>query len=72
MLMKDIRKEENFWRAYAEKAKIKEEITDYKQIRLIMYKMYLFLIMNIETYQYGYLYGNVQKIYTMKIVLNCT
>ncbi|EOR28231.1 aminoglycoside phosphotransferase [Clostridium sartagoforme AAU1] len=68
-LIKDIKKEEQFWDAYTTEMKIDKVLKKEDEIRLLLYKLYIFSIMAVETYRYNYFYGQLQKRYAKSIIL---
>lgn len=71
LMVKDIRQEESFWKTYREKAKINGDLSEKDLIRLTLYRLYIFTIMTVETYRYGFLYGQLQKVFSKSVVLKC-
>ncbi|HWT73209.1 MAG TPA: phosphotransferase [Mobilitalea sp.] len=70
MLIKGITNESNFWKAYSEAAMISPNITKEDEIRLSLYALYIWTIMAMETFRYGFLYsfiqGSLSKSFVMK------
>ncbi|NQX47996.1 aminoglycoside phosphotransferase family protein [Paenibacillus tritici] len=71
MLFKDVRNEKQFWHAYSRSFNKALEITREDYLRMQLYKLYIFLIMSIETYRYGKVYGKLQYIYSRSTVMKC-
>lgn len=69
MLSEDIWKDPVFWNSYSAASATQKEITIDDQVRITLYKMYIWLIMAVETYRYGFLYGLLQKIYAKRVVM---
>lgn len=65
----DIRKEETFLNAYLRISGRKFTGTDEKKYQL--YRMYLLTIMAAETFRYGFLYGNLQRIWAKHGIRKC-
>lgn len=69
MLIKNLHKEINFWRTYKEAAKINNELTKEDEIRLSLYSLYIWTIMVVETFRYGFLYSAFQKNFSKSFVM---
>lgn len=70
-LFKDIREEREFWQAYTSRRGDVTTITNEDYKRILLYKLYIFLIMAVETYRYGWLYGKLQLMYSKKVIAEC-
>lgn len=71
MLLQGLEKEKDFFKVYAREAGRKSNLSETEKLRLILYKMYIHLIMAVETYRYGYLYACFQKSYATSVVSKC-
>lgn len=71
MLLQRIEKEKEFFKAYAKKAGRKENLPEEEKVRLILYKMYIHLIMAVETYRYGFLHACFRRSYAKSVVSKC-
>ncbi|MDC7126674.1 MAG: aminoglycoside phosphotransferase family protein [Spirochaetales bacterium] len=71
MLLKDLDKEEDFWTAYTKAAERATERSKEEEARIVMYRMYLFTIMAVETYRYGKLYALLQKTFSVSVIKKC-
>lgn len=71
MLLDDIRNEPVLWRSYNNLLKDNKDISKDDVVRMTMYKMYLYIIMTVETYRYGTIYGMIQKLYSKSILKKC-
>jgi len=60
LFTKDISKEVVFWTAYKKAAGIDHDLTKEEKIRLLFYRLYIFTIMQVEVYRYGFLYSRLQ------------
>jgi aminoglycoside phosphotransferase (APT) family kinase protein len=69
MVSEDIWKDPFFWSSYSDASTTKKEVTGDDQVRITLYKMYIWLIMAVETYRYGFLYGLLQKIYAKRVAM---
>ena len=67
----DIRKEECFWKAYRELAKIDHDITKEEMMRILFYRLYMFTILQVEVYRYGFLYSKMQGFFGKKVANQC-
>jgi aminoglycoside phosphotransferase (APT) family kinase protein len=61
----DLWSEPAFWEVYLEVRGTRTELTDEAETRIQLYKMYIFLIMAVETYRYGFFYSRLQRKYAM-------
>ncbi|MNO14177.1 Phosphotransferase enzyme family protein [compost metagenome] len=71
LLFKDVRKEKLFWETYSSNSKDRKIISHEDHLRMQMYKIYIFLIMAIETYRYGKIYGKLQFLYSKSTIIKC-
>lgn len=71
LLTDDISTEKDFWMAYKAAANITHDITKDEKIRLLMYRLYLFTIMWVEIYRYGFFYARFQEYFSRKVVQKC-
>ena len=71
LMTDDIRKEESFWKAYREIAKIDHDITKEEKMRLLFYRLYMFTILQVEVYRYGFLYSKLQGFFGRKVATQC-
>jgi Fructosamine-3-kinase len=69
MLIKSIKEEKSFWKAYTEAAGIKSDITTEDEIRLDLYSMYILMIMAAETFRYGFFYAFLQGTFAKSRIL---
>jgi aminoglycoside phosphotransferase (APT) family kinase protein len=69
MLAEDIWKDPVFWNSYSDASATQKKITGDDQVRITLYKMYIWLIMAVETYRYGFLYGLLQKMYATSVAM---
>jgi fructosamine-3-kinase len=60
-----------FWEGYTSIAGKDKVISRRDRARLLMYWMYIFLNMAVETYRYGFLHGQIQKLLSRSQVLKC-
>lgn len=65
----DIRKEEAFLNTYLSTAD--KEYTEADAVRFLMYRMYIFTIMAVEVYRYGFLYSHLQEFFSKKVIVKC-
>lgn len=49
----------------------KTNLSESEKVRFMLYKMYIHLIMAVETYRYGFLYACFQKSYAKSVVSKC-
>ena len=66
MLLDNIFEEDDLWREYQEKAHLAHEVTKEDRLRKAFYSLYIYTIMAVETFRYGFFYGKAQKLYAMK------
>lgn len=71
LMTDDISTEKDFWKAYKAAAGITHDITKEEKIRLLMYRLYLFTIMWVEIYRYGFLYARFQEYFSKKVAIKC-
>lgn len=71
MTIKDIRNEPVFWESYTDAAGINKEISRGDVIRMLLYKLYVFLIMMVDVFRYGFFYGIAQRTYAKSVVNKC-
>lgn len=71
MIINDIRRETIFWKSYINTVQGEKVINNNDDVRLTMYRLYMGLIMTVETYRYGFIYGLFQKVYAKNIVMRC-
>ena len=71
LMTHDVSKEVSFWSAYKEKANISHNLTKEERIRLLMYRLYLFTIMQVEVYRYGLPYSKFQAMFSKKVSQSC-
>ena len=67
----DIRQKPAFWEAYRKKAGNRHDITKEEEIRQLIYRLYLFTIMAVEIYRYGFLYAKLQSGISKKVIRKC-
>jgi aminoglycoside phosphotransferase (APT) family kinase protein len=71
LFIKDIRFDTVFWKAYTDAAEVPFQLTKDDKIRLLLYKLYIWTIMTVETFRYHALYGFIQKTMSKLSVMNC-
>ena len=71
LMAEDIRRRPVFWEEYRKQAGIDHDITKEEEIRYLFYRLYIFTIMAVEIYRYGFLYSRVQSYFSMKVVRKC-
>jgi aminoglycoside phosphotransferase (APT) family kinase protein len=71
ILFKDVREEQGFWKSYTRRLKDNKVLGSEDLRRIELYKLYIFLIMSVETYRYGFIYGKLQYLYSQNVVNNC-
>lgn len=71
LLFKDVRDEPELWSSYVARRKDNKVLTPEDLKRIELYRLYIFLIMSVETYRYGFLYGKLQYRYAMQMVNTC-
>jgi aminoglycoside phosphotransferase (APT) family kinase protein len=69
MLIRNLHKEERFWNTYKVMSGLDRELTKEEDVRLAFYSLCIFTIMTIETFRYGFLYGQIQKAYSKRMVM---
>lgn len=67
----DLWKDQVFWEGYTSIAGKDRVISERDRVRLLMYRMYIYLIMTVETYRYGFLRGKMQEIWSRSQALKC-
>ncbi|MFA9463934.1 MAG: phosphotransferase family protein [Velocimicrobium sp.] len=67
----DIRKKPVFWEMYKKEAKVCHDITKEEEIRLCLYRLYIFTIMSVEIYRYNFLYAKIQYLISKKVAMSC-
>ncbi len=60
LLLKNIKEERSFWKAYTKAARINPDITKEDEIRLDLYSLYISMIMAAETFRYDLIYAFLQ------------
>lgn len=63
MLGEDLWKDSAFWDGYTAIAGIDRVVTEDDQVRMTMYKLYIWIIMAVEVYRYGFFMGKLQQKY---------
>lgn len=71
MLLKEIEKEKNFFEAYSRMIRRDKNLSENEKTRLILYRLYIHIIMAVETYRYGSFYGFMQRSYAKSIISKC-
>ncbi|OMG00837.1 aminoglycoside phosphotransferase family protein [Paenibacillus sp. FSL R7-0337] len=71
LLFKDVREEQGFWKSYTGRLNDNKVLDSEDLRRIELYKLYIFLIMSVETYRYGFIYGKLQYYYSQKVVNDC-
>lgn len=71
MLIKGLQSESDFWKTYAESANRNNSITKEDNIRLSLYSLYLWIIMSVETFRYGFVYSWLQGAYSKSLLMKC-
>lgn len=71
LFIDDVRKNQVFWHAYRKYAQIDHDITKEEEIRLNLYRLYIFTIMCAETYRYGFIYSHFQYFWAKSVVIKC-
>jgi len=67
----DLWGDQAFWEGYTGSAGKDKVITERDRVRLLMYRLYIYLIMAVEVLRYGFFYGKGQQIYTRGQALKC-
>jgi Fructosamine-3-kinase len=71
LMADDIRKEGAFLETYLQASPNGRKYTDRDAVRYLLYRMYIFTIMAVEIYRYGFLYAQFQKSFAKRVVLKC-
>jgi len=71
LFIDDVRKNPAFWGAYRHARNIDHDVSSEEEIRMIFYRMYLFTIMCVEIYRYGFIYANLQYGLSRSVVMKC-
>jgi len=71
LLIDDVRKNPVFWTAYRNRLNIDHDLSRKEEIRVLFYRMYLFTIMCVEIYRYGFFYGKLQYLICKGVVKKC-
>lgn len=71
LLFKDIREEPGFWKSYTGRLNDNKVLGSEDLRRIELYRLYIFLIMSVETYRYGFIYGKLQYLYSQQVVNSC-
>lgn len=71
LMVDDIQKEKMFLDEYLRKSKNKKEFTKEDNIRFLLYRLYIYTIMAVETYRYDFLYSKFQLSFSKNIALKC-
>ena len=68
LLSSDIAEERDFLCGYAEMCGSTPVFGKSERARIALYKLYLSVIMNVETYRYGTLFGALMRIYSRHMI----
>jgi len=71
LFIDDIRKNPVFWTAYRNRRNIDHDLIKEEEIRILFYRMYLFTIMCVEIYRYGFFYAKLQYLICKGVVKKC-
>jgi aminoglycoside phosphotransferase (APT) family kinase protein len=66
MLLDNIYEEADLWKVYQEKVKLGRELSKDDYIRRAFYGLYIYTIMAVETFRYGFVYSRIQGLFAMK------
>ena len=67
----DLWEDSVFWEGYTEIAGKDKVITEQDRVRLLMYRLYIYLIMAVEVFRYGFFFGKMQQIWARRQALKC-
>lgn len=71
MLLDHIYEEKEVWQVYTQEASRNKELSMEDEIRSTLYQLYLYTIMAVETFRYDFIYGKVQKAYSLGKIKKC-
>ena len=71
MLLGELKDEPDFWSAYSALAGKSGGLNREDERRMLLYRMYLFTIMVVETYRYNPLHAFLQKTYSAGVIKDC-
>lgn len=70
LVIKNLHEETAFWEEYCKKSNTGQELTREEDIRLAFYSLYIFTIMQVETFRYNKTYALIQNKFASSMALN--
>ncbi len=71
LMADNIKKENIFLESYLKANADRKEFTEADEIRFYLYRMYIYTIMAVESYRYGFLYGKIQFYFSKSTAVKC-
>jgi len=71
LMVDDVRQNPGFWETYRGLSNIDHDLTNAEEIRSLLYRLYLFTIMQVEIYRFGFFYAKLQSTFSKMVADRC-